>query len=58
MIKFFQFQPLFRRETRAPQTDDVNPQIPLSPRATVNGGKSLLMAEPPCIIASMPTRVN
>ena len=35
-----------------------NPQISFTRNATVNGGKSLLMAEPPCISASVPTRQN
>src|ERR1043166_7694596 len=34
------------------------PHIPLSPRATVKGGRSLLMAAPPCMSASVPTRTN
>ena len=32
--------------------------MPFSPLATVNGGRSLLIAAPPCIIASVPTRQN
>src|ERR1051325_4737819 len=30
----------------------LRPQMPLSPRATVKGGRSLLIAEPPCILAN------
>jgi len=34
-----------------------NPQIPLPPRATVKGGRSWLIAEPPCMIATcQPTK--
>ncbi len=59
MVKPFQFQPLFRRETRAAQTRRLfNPQISFTRKATVNGGKSWLMAELPCISASVPTRVE
>ena len=58
VIKPLQFQPLFRRETRAPQADDVQAANSVAARATVNGGRSWLMAEPPCIIASVPTRQN
>jgi len=36
----------------------LSPQISLPPVAMVNGGKSLLIAEPPCIIARVPTRAN
>ncbi len=35
-----------------------NPQMPLSPEAMQNGGKSWLIAAPPCMIARRPMRTN
>ena len=48
-----------RRQTQPVARPTVfSPQISFSRNATQNGGRSLLMAAPPRIIASVPTRVN
>ena len=54
----FEFEPFISGHSGPAQPTVFSPQMPLSPRAMVKGGRSLLIAEPPCINARVPTRTN
>ena len=58
MIKLLQFQALRGVKPARRKPMMFKPARRLAPRAMAKGGKSLLMLAPPCIRASVPTRMN
>ena len=59
VIQLLQLEAFLGGDASAAEAHRVEPANGVGPPGrTVNGGKSMLIAAPPCIIAKVPTRTN